>query len=143
MKIKRINRFSVKVFDAVLRLLPQIASNANLPTQQFFKEFLKSKNSYFFVAELDNEQIIGMLTIGIYNIPSGTKVWIEDVVIDETQRAKGYGKELILFAISFAKTTDAKAIGLTSRPQRVAANQLYQKSGFVKSETNIYKYLLI
>ncbi len=142
MKIERVENFSKKVFNAVLRLLPQLASDVTLPTENFFEDFLKSKNSFFFIAKHDDGEIIGILTIGIYNIPSGTKVWIEDVVIDETERGKGYGKELVLFAICYAKSIGAKKIGLTSSPIRVAANKLYQKLGFVKSETNVYKYLL-
>ena len=142
MKIERVEIFSKKVFNAVLRLLPQLASDVTLPTENFFEDFLKSKNNFFFIAKHDDGEIIGILTIGIYDIPSGTKVWIEDVVIDETERGKGYGKELVLFAICFAKSIGSKKIGLTSSPIRVAANKLYQKLGFVKSETNVYKYLL-
>jgi ribosomal protein S18 acetylase RimI-like enzyme len=144
MKIKKINRFSERVYEAVLGLLPQVASEAELPTKQYFKSILTSKNIHFFIAELDNEQIqiVGMLTIGTYNIPSGIKVWIEDVVVDETQRGKGFGKELILFAINYSKGLGAMTIGLTSRPSRIAANGLYQRIGFIQYETNVYKYLI-
>jgi ribosomal protein S18 acetylase RimI-like enzyme len=142
MKIKEINKFSVRVFNAVLRLIPQLDSDAVLPTEKHFKEILKSNRTYFFMAELDNKEIIGILTIVTYDIPSGTKVWIEDVVVDESQRGKGFGKELMLFAVDFSKSMGAKAIELTSRPSRIAANQLYQKLGFVIRETNVYRYLL-
>jgi ribosomal protein S18 acetylase RimI-like enzyme len=142
MKIKKINRFSVRVFEAVLRLLPQLSSEADLPSNQYFKGILTSDNIHFFIAELDNKQIVGILTIGTYNIPSGTKVWIEDVVVDESQRGKGVGKELMLHAISYSRSLGAKSVGLTSRPSRIAANKLYQKMGFVQYETNVYRYLL-
>jgi len=33
-------------------------------------------------------------------------------------------------------------VALTSRPSRVAANELYKKMGFVQYETNVYKYML-
>ena len=142
MKIKKINRFSTRVFEAVLRLLPQLSSEADLPSKQYFKSILTSDNIHFFIAELDNKQIVGILTIGTYNIPSGTKVWIEDVVVDESQRGKGIGKELMLHAISYSRSLSAKNVGLTSRPSRIAANKLYQKMGFVQYETNVYKYQL-
>ena len=141
MKIKKINRFSTRVFEAVLRLLPQLSSEADFPSKQYFKGILTSDNIHFFIAELDNKQIVGILTIGTYNIPSGTKVWIEDVVVDETERSKGIGKELMLFAISYSKSLGAKSVTLTSRPSRVPANQLYLKMGFIKYETNVYRYL--
>jgi ribosomal protein S18 acetylase RimI-like enzyme len=142
MKIKKINRFSERVYEAVLRLLPQVDSEADLPSEEYFKGILTSENIHFFIAELDNKQIVGMLTIGTCNIPSGKKVWIEDVVVDEAQRGKGFGKELILFAINYSGSLGARAIGLTSRPSRIVANRLYQKIGFKQYETNVYKYLL-
>jgi ribosomal protein S18 acetylase RimI-like enzyme len=83
-----------------------------------------------------------MLTIGTYPTPSGAKVWIEDVVVDETQRGKGIGKKLMLFAINYSKALGAESVALTSRPFRLAANRLYQKIGFIQYETNVYKYLL-
>jgi hypothetical protein len=33
-----------------------------------------------------------------------------------------------------------RTIDLTSRPSREAANHLYQTSGFVKRDTNVYRY---
>ena len=143
MRIREINRFSGRVYNAVLKLLPQLNSGSELPTTKHFKEILKSEGTHFFIAELDNEDIVGMLTIATYDIPSGSKVWIEDVVVDESQRGKGFGKELTLYAIGYARSIGAKSIELTSRQSRIEANQLYRKLGFVKRETNVYKYLLI
>jgi ribosomal protein S18 acetylase RimI-like enzyme len=140
MKIKKINRFSERVYKAVLRLLPQLSSDADLSDKQYFKSILSSESSHFFIAELDNKQIAGMLTICSYRIPTGMKVWIEDVVVDETQRGKGIGKELMLHAIKYSGSLGAKTVGLTSRPSRASANRLYQKMGFVRYETNVYKY---
>lgn len=83
-----------------------------------------------------------MLSIGTYNIPTGRKAWIEDVVVDESQRGRGFGDELVKFAIEYSKSLDARSVALTSRPSRVEANKLYKKLGFVRHETNVYKYLL-
>ena len=142
MKIREINRFSNRVFQAVLKLLPQLGPDTELPTKERFKEILKSKKIHLLIAELDNKDIAGILTISTYEIPTGTKVWIEDVVVDESQRGKGIGEELMKYAIDFSRTTGAKAIDLTSRPYRTAANQLYRKLGFVLRETNVYRYPL-
>jgi|SRR5664280_140095 ribosomal protein S18 acetylase RimI-like enzyme len=142
MKIKKINRFSERVFEAVLKLLPQLTPDTDLPARQYVEDILTSENIHFFIAELDNKQIIGMLTIGTYDILTGKKVWIEDVVVDESQRGKGFGKEMVKFAIEYSKTLGAASVALTSRPSRVEANELYKKLGFVLHETNVYKYLL-
>lgn len=139
MKIKRITSFSERVYKSVIRLLPQLAPEIEFPAKQYFKSILACENIHFFIVELDDKQIAGMLTLAAYNIPSGIKVWIEDVVVDDSQRGKGYGKDLMLFAIDYSKSLGAKSVGLTSRPSRIAANRLYQKIGFVKYETNVYK----
>lgn len=142
MKIKKIKRFNVRVYEAVLRLLPQLSSDTDLPSKEYFNSILKSENIHFFTGELDDKKIVAVLTIGTYNTPSGTKVWIEDVVVDEFQRGKGFGEELMLFAIQYSKSLGADSVSLTSRPSRIAANRLYRKLGFVQYETNVYKYPL-
>jgi ribosomal protein S18 acetylase RimI-like enzyme len=142
LKIKKITRFSQEIYVAVIKLLPQLAPASELPSEDYFKGILRSKNIHFFIAELGSKDIIGILTVAVYNIPTGTKFWIEDVVVDETHRGKGYGKELMLSAIGFARTAGAKSIELTSRPLRIAANQLYKDMGFELRETNVYRYIL-
>jgi ribosomal protein S18 acetylase RimI-like enzyme len=141
MEIKKISRFSERAFEAVSGLLPQLSQDAELLTRQYFKSILACESIHFFICELDKEQIAGMLTIASYKTSSGIKVWIEDVVVDESQRGKGIGKEMMLFAIDYSKSLGAKDIRLTSRPSRIAANELYLKLGFKKYETNFYRYL--
>ena len=34
----------------------------------------------------------------------------------------------------------AKTVELTSRPSREATNRLYQRIGFVRRDTNVYRY---
>src|SRR5664279_2252533 len=140
MKIKKITKFTDRVFEASLQLLPQLDQHTNLPDKQYFKDLLASGNTHFFIAELDNRDIAGMLTIGTYLTPTGIKFWIEDVVVDEARRGTGIGKDLIQFAIDYAKSLGAEDVRLTSRPTRIAANKLYVKMGFVRYETNVYKY---
>lgn len=141
MKIKEIKRFNLRVFNAVSELLPQLNPGSETLTKERFRRLLKSKGVHLFMAEHEN-RIIGMLTIVTFDVPTATRFWIEDVVVDESQRGKGFGKELISFAIDFAKSMGAKQIDLTSRPFRIVANQLYRKSGFALRETNVYRYTL-
>jgi ribosomal protein S18 acetylase RimI-like enzyme len=139
MKIRRITRFSKKVFEAALKLLLQLAPDAELISENSFKSLLASKDIYFFIGELDNKEVAGILTIGTMRLLSGKKFWIEDVVVDESHRGKGYGKELMLHAINFLQDLGATSVMLTSRPSRVAANKLYSELGFMRYETNVYK----
>lgn len=139
MEIKEIKRFNSRAFNAVSRLLPQLDTEAGTITKVHFMKIIKSKGTHLFVAEQEGV-IIGMMTIVMYYVPSATRFWIEDVIVDESQRGKGLGKEFISFAIDYARFSGAKKIDLTSRPFRIAANQLYRKSGFDLRETNVYRY---
>jgi ribosomal protein S18 acetylase RimI-like enzyme len=142
MKIRKVSRFSEKVFQAVAGLLPQLSPDAEPITREFFRTVLKSKCNHLFIAELENTEIVGMLSLGSYLTPTGMKVWIEDVVVDESARGKGFGRELMLFAIGYSKALGASDVKLTSRPARIAANELYSGMGFKRYETNFYKYPL-
>ncbi len=142
MKIRRITRFSDDIYNAVIKLLTQLSPEAELISEDSFKRLLSSSNIYFFICEIEKNKIAGMLTIGTYNLLSGNKFWIEDVVIDESHRGKGYGRELMSYAIDFSKSLGATSIMLTSRPSRIAANKLYTSLGFVKYDTNVYRYYL-
>ena len=143
MKIREITDFNDKVYNAVLKLLPQLDPEIKLPSKELIKGILEGENTHFFVCETENGEILGMLTLTTYNIPTGTKFLIEDVVLDEKQRGKGFGKELMLHAIRFAESIGAKTIDLTSRPYRIAANQLYQDLGFTRRDTNVYRYQVV
>lgn len=142
MKILRVNQFSQKVFDDVLKLIPQLSAVSWLPSEEHFRNLIQNENTHFFILELDDKSIAGMLTVATYLIPTGLKVWIEDVVVDESLRGKGLGEELIKFALEYSKSLGAKSVRLTSRPSRIAANQLYVKMGFVRYETNVYEFVI-
>ncbi|RJQ34566.1 GNAT family N-acetyltransferase [Candidatus Parcubacteria bacterium] len=90
----------------------------------------------------ENNKIIGMATLALIVKPGGITAQLEDVVVDEAARGKGLGRQLCEKAIERAKSRGAHSIHLTSRPARVAANKLYQKLGFEKKETNVYRLKL-
>ena len=84
--------------------------------------------------------MLGMLSLVVFSIPTGTKAWVEDVVVDGQARGKGVGKSLVRHALEEASRLKAKAVDLTSRPSREAANLLYQSLGFEVRQTNVYRH---
>ena len=142
MEIREVKRFSYRVYDSVIRLLPQLDSSVDLPSEQYFRDIIRSDKIHFFVAEADNKEIAGILSLATYDIPTGKKFWIEDVVVDRTKRGRGLGRDLVLFAIDYSKSMGARSVDLTSRPARVEANKLYRKLGFVLRETNVYRFCI-
>ena len=88
----------------------------------------------------DQGRIVGMLTLIVFRIPTGVRAWIEDVVVDETARGRGVGEALSQEAVRRALDLGARTVELTSRPSREAANRLYRRLGFVRRDSNLYRY---
>ncbi|XMO86792.1 GNAT family N-acetyltransferase [Algibacter sp. AS12] len=138
MEIYELVTVTDKILNAFKSLIPQLSSSCVLPEKEDLEAIIKSENTVLFVAE-EEDKILGTLTLVFTKIPTGNKVWIEDVVVDGAARGKGVGKALTEFAIDYTFDKNINSVNLTSSPERVAANKLYQKIGFVKRETNVYR----
>lgn len=137
-EIKEIVTLDVKLVEAITKLLNQLVSSSIVFTEQNLKEIVDSGSSQLFLISV-NKSIAGMLTLGHYVSPTGVKFWIEDVVIDSNYRGRSLGRKLIDFAINYVRKQGKATLMLTSKPVRVAANQLYQSAGFSIKKTNVYK----
>jgi ribosomal protein S18 acetylase RimI-like enzyme len=124
--------------EALSHLLPQLSSSPP-PTLDELRLITANPESVLFVARLEG-RIVGSLTLIFYRIPTGLKSWIEDVVVDESARGHGIGELLNRAALDEARRRGARAVSLTSRPSREAANRLYQRIGFESRPTNVYRY---
>jgi GNAT superfamily N-acetyltransferase len=136
--IIEIKTYSPEYHEAMQRFLNQLTTSPMVLTEGMFHQLLASENSHLFFIMKD-EQIAGMLSVGIYYSPTGGKAWIEDVVVDETFRGQGLSKQLVAHAIEFVKSQQIPLLMLTSNPKRIAANKLYQAMGFERKETNVYR----
>lgn len=128
---------------AINNLLLQLNANAKLLTKANLKEILTSSSNNLFIAkDSDTNMIVGMLTLIIYRIPFAKKGIIEDVVVDEKWRRKGIGEKLLNYTIEQARKEEIRHIDLTSNPTRKVGNKLYQRIGFEKRNTNVYRIRL-
>ena len=144
-EVKEITEMSQKVCDAFARLVPQLSSSASIPTYAEVEDLISSKAGIVLAAtdtDDPNAEILGMMTLVVFRIPTGIRAWIEDVVVDGNARGKGIGEKLVRSAVERAKQEGAKTVDLTSRPSREAANRLYRRCGFETRETNIYRIKL-
>ena len=123
--------------DALIKQLDQKKSCA-LP---MLKAMVESPSTELWIAQ-EGDRIVGMATLTLSKRIQGELARLEDVVVDERQRGKGLGKLLCQKIIERAKERGADSIHLTSRPEREAANKLYQKLGFERKETNVYRLKL-
>jgi ribosomal protein S18 acetylase RimI-like enzyme len=128
-----------EVVAAVCHLLPQLSTSAMPPDAAAIARMLAWDGNTLLVARVDGE-IVGMLTLVMFPIPTGLRAWIEDVVVDAAGRGRGVGAALTQEAIRLAQAEGAKSVDLTSRPSREAANRLYERLGFRVRETKLYRH---
>ena len=123
----------------VNRLLPQLSKSAPPLTSGKLEEIVQSTHVHLYIAQ-EGAEVLGMLSLVVFPIPTGIRAWVEDVIVDESARGKGVGRALSEYALQVANEKGALTVDLTSRPSRLAANQLYQKVGFQLRETNVYRF---
>jgi ribosomal protein S18 acetylase RimI-like enzyme len=127
-----------ELVDGLNKLLPQLSSNAALLTLDALEQIIQSDAVTLYVARHDGD-VVGSLTLVIFAIPTGWRAWIEDVVVDAGSRGLGVGENLTMAAVDEARHRGALSIDLTSRPSREAANRMYEKLGFERRDTNVYR----
>jgi ribosomal protein S18 acetylase RimI-like enzyme len=141
-RIERATRATEALLSAMRRLVPQLNPASEAPTLEHLETLIGSSAVELLLARDGSGEIVGMLTLARYPIPTGTHVRIEDVVVDEAARGGGVGEALVRAALRRARELGARSVDLTSRPDREAANRLYLRLGFQRRETNAYRHFL-
>ena len=145
MTVELITAATPEIHEAMGRLIPQLSRSAAPMSEADVQRFLSQDSVHLFVFRPDEADaqgtrpILGMLSLVTFEIPTGVRAWVEDVVVDEAARGHGAGFALVGAALEHAKNVGARTVDLTSRPSREAANRLYQRAGFQLRETNVYR----
>ena len=138
-RIEQVKSINPEIIQAIQLLFPQLTQFSPIPDEEAIQKMVNSQASSLWIARNEVGEIIGMLCLAIYRTTTGVHAWIEDVVVDQNARRQGVAGRLTQAAVEFAQQNEAKAVSLTSRPEREAANQLYQKLGFELVNTNLYR----
>lgn len=140
MFIQPIHEVTDELLEAFQRLMPQLSASMQPPTREALQALVDFPASTLLVARAaESTPIIGAATLAVVRAPSGVHARLEDVIVDETVRGQGVGEALTREVIHLAKESGADYIALTSNPRREAANRLYQRVGFTRWETNVYR----
>lgn len=131
-----------ELLAAIRFLIPQLSSSAAPVEATTLEDIVANPNSTLLIAREGEGPILGTLVLITFKTPTAVRAWIEDVVVDEAARGKGVGERLVEVAIDRARRVNAKSVDLTSRPNREAANRLYQRMGFELRDSNLYRFSL-
>lgn len=130
---------SASELEAINRLLPQLSSNAKALSAEALKALIASPHTFIYIIKDENHATQGMASLCLCASPTGTKAWLEDVVVEKECRGRGYARALLQHLKQESKRLGAKSLNLTSRPERQAANALYRSEGFELRTTNVYR----
>ena len=141
MIIAELNTITDAQVQEVIGLMGELDPSISV-TVEMVRRTVEADNTHFF-AVVDGEHIIGCASLCVFDSPTGRKASVEDVVVASAYRGQQIGKQLMHHVIEYAKTLAPISLQLTSRPERVEANKLYQSLGFQKRETNAYRLEII
>lgn len=137
LSVKQVREVTGPLLEAFARLMPQLSPLLEAPSAARLQAIVESPSAALFAAEAEG-CIRGLLTLVWYDVPSGRKAWIEDVVVDAEARGTGAGRALVAAALEHAAVIGAGKVLLTSNPAREAARALYRKMGFEEAATTVF-----
>jgi ribosomal protein S18 acetylase RimI-like enzyme len=137
--VEELHRVTDEVVEAFARLTPQLSTKSPAPGPDALERIVASPATALLIAR-DEGEIVGTLTLAMFQIPTGIRAWVEDVVVDEAARGRGIGQALTLEVSRIARANGDKTTDLTSRVSREAAGRLYEKMGFEQRGTRVYRY---
>ena len=133
----RINELAKQVHELHVNWRPDLFLSVDeVINKEDFEKMVQDKE--IFVARVEDE-IVGYITINIKekNNPSmryRKQLQIEAICVDEENRGKGIGTELLEYARKFAKENNCTDLYLTVNKENENAIKVYEEFGFkVKS----------
>jgi len=130
-----VNNFEFDI-ERVRELVKQLDPSAEIKEQSLYKAVVCGYVSKIY----DGEKLVAMGWIFPRQTLLRHQAIVEDMIVDENCRGKGYGRKILKDLIQWAKSKNVEVIELTTNPKRIAANELYKSEGFALHPTNHYLY---
>ncbi|MER6195443.1 GNAT family N-acetyltransferase [Streptomyces cyaneofuscatus] len=137
-RVEIVGEASQELVDTFGQLLPQLSSTAKPLDHQAVQRMVTCDANTVLIARTA-EMIVGTLTPVMLPLPSGVRARVEDVVVDGAARGQGVAGLLTEEALRIAREAGARTVDLTSRPDRAAANRLYERLGFRTRQSTVYR----
>lgn len=132
----------VPLFD-LYRVFYKQPSNLEGAREFLFHRFDHAE-SVIFIARADADgQAVGFAQLyPTFSSISMKRSWVlNDLYVREEHRREGIAEQLLHQVKNFAAETKAKGVALSTAPDNVKAQSLYEKHGFVKDD-EFYPYFL-
>jgi GNAT superfamily N-acetyltransferase len=134
-----IRRATESDLTAVIRLHNQLDPGDSQISDADANRIFARINTYpdyaIYVAESDDGRIAGTFGLIVMDKLAHNgkpSALVEDVVVDESLRGHGIGREMMLFAMEYCRTRGCYKLALSSNLKRVEAHGFYEALGFRK-----------
>lgn len=95
---------------------------------------IKSGEHAVFVAEVENS-VVGWIDVGlVFHLQSGTRAEIGGLVVAESQRSRGVGRQLLHRAEEWARERGMTEIQLRSNSKRTDAHRFYLRENYTQTK---------
>lgn len=84
-------------------------------------------------------EVVGMVTLCVFSTLTGTKAYLDHLVVAPGRRRQGIGRALIQHAIEQADRVGASRIDLTANEHKQAGWALYESLGFHRRDTASFR----
>jgi GNAT superfamily N-acetyltransferase len=140
MRIEAVTEATPELNAALARLLPQLNARLPVPSMERWRRIIDDPAVTLLVA-MEGDEIIGTSTVIVYSTPFWIKARLDEVVVDESARGKGVGEALVKACLDIGRERGAEVAELQSGrgPERVAAHRLYERMGFQRRETDVFR----
>jgi ribosomal protein S18 acetylase RimI-like enzyme len=128
-----------ELVDAVGRLVLQLSPSEPVPGRAELDAIIRADGSTMLVAR-DEAAIVGMLTLHTFRAATGIHAWIQDLVVDAHAKGRGVSERLTREAVRLGVAQGARTAELTSRPSHLGNARLYERIGFERRQTHLYRY---
>lgn len=136
--VEQVRAVDGELVEAFARLLPQLSPGMPASRDALARTVAADANVVLVARRAG--VVVGALTLVLVDLPTGRRARIEDVVVDRAARGHGVGTQLCRAALARAAAAGAGTVDLTARPTRTDAHRLYERLGFVRRDTRVYRY---
>lgn len=139
MKIVELLSLTDKHIVELKEVFAELSPNIHVITDTLVRA-IENPGTHVFALLDDDGRIIGTATLCVMALPTGSAAHVEAVVVKKECRGQHLGRMLMEHIIDYAHhEVPGITVHLTSNPNRVAANEMYKRLGFVQVETNVYR----
>jgi len=131
-------------FDKVHKLIEELEDGFLEQTSllSIFKEYLQRENSFVWVIEIEDGDIVGFLScFGQRLLHHCDWVYeIQELIISKHHQGQGLGKIVIEKLVATLKEKNVFSLEVTTNKKRIHAHEFYKTVGFVNSHEKFTMY---